>query len=89
MPRRKRAIRHEIIPDPKFNSVLVSKFINNIMRKGKKCVAEKIFYTALDIVEKKTGQNGLEIFQKAVENVKPVLEVKARRIGGATYQVPV
>ncbi|MCR4438870.1 MAG: 30S ribosomal protein S7 [bacterium] len=89
MPRRKRPVKREVLPDPKFQSVLVTKFINSIMRRGKKSVAETIFYRAIDIIEKKTGQNGLEVFEKAVENVKPLLEVKSRRVGGATYQVPV
>ncbi|MBC7186600.1 MAG: 30S ribosomal protein S7 [Calditrichaeota bacterium] len=89
MPRRKRPVKREVLPDPKFQSVLVTKFINSIMRRGKKSLAETIFYRAIDIIEKKTGQNGLEVFEKAVENVKPLLEVKSRRVGGATYQVPV
>ncbi len=89
MPRRKRPIKREVLPDRKYNSVLVTKFINSIMRRGKKSLAETIFYRAIEIIEKKTGQNGLEIFEKAVENVKPILEVKSRRVGGATYQVPV
>lgn len=89
MPRRKRPVKREVLPDPKFQSVLVTKFINSIMRRGKKSLAETIFYRAIDIIEQKTGQKGLEVFEKAVENVKPVLEVKSRRVGGATYQVPV
>ncbi|MGQ9559596.1 MAG: 30S ribosomal protein S7 [Candidatus Oleimicrobiaceae bacterium] len=89
MPRRKRPVKREVLPDPKFQSVLVSKFVNSIMRRGKKSLAETIFYRAIDIIEQKTGQKGLEVFEKAVENVKPVLEVKSRRVGGATYQVPV
>ena len=78
-----------MLPDPKYGSVLVTKFVNNLMRQGKKSVAESIFYRAIDLVEEKTGQNGLEVFQKAAENVKPVVEVKPRRVGGATYQIPV
>ncbi|MDZ7339294.1 MAG: 30S ribosomal protein S7 [candidate division KSB1 bacterium] len=89
MPRRKRPTKREVFPDPKYQSVLVTKFINSIMRRGKKSLAETIFYRAIEIIEKKTGQNGLEVFEKAVENVKPLLEVKSRRVGGATYQVPV
>ncbi len=77
------------MPDPKFKSVLVAKFINGLMVKGKKSIAEKIFYSALDIIEQKTKKNGLEVFEQAVENVKPILEVRSRRVGGATYQVPV
>ena len=89
MPRRKKAQKRELVPDPKFKSVLVAKFINNLMLDGKKSVAESIFYRAMDYIEDGTGQNGLEVFEKAVENVKPVIEVKSRRVGGATYQVPV
>lgn len=87
--RRKRAEKREVLPDPKYKSVLVTKFINSMMRQGKKSVAERIFYSALDLVEQKTGKPGIEVFEKAVENVKPILEVKSRRVGGATYQVPV
>ena len=89
MPRRRRPEKRQLLPDPKYGSVLVTKFVNNLMRQGKKSVAESIFYKAIDLVEEKTGQNGLEVFQKAAENVKPVVEVKPRRVGGATYQIPV
>ncbi len=89
MPRRKRPQKREILPDPKYNSVLVAKFINCLMMQGKKSLAERIFYTALQRIEEKTGKNGLEVFEKAVANTKPLLEVKSRRVGGATYQVPV
>jgi small subunit ribosomal protein S7 len=89
MPRKKRVIKREILPDPKYHNVLVTKFINSILRMGKRSVAEGIFYHALDIVEEKTKEPGLEIFQKAVQNVQPMLEVKSRRVGGSTYQVPV
>ena len=89
MPRKGPVPRREILPDPKYGSVLVAKFINCMMRDGKKSVAERIFYQALDIIGQKTGKNPLEVFEKAVENVKPVMEVKSRRVGGATYQVPV
>ncbi|MCK4416741.1 MAG: 30S ribosomal protein S7 [Candidatus Latescibacteria bacterium] len=89
MPRRRRPEKRQLLPDPKYGSVLVTKFVNNLMRQGKKSVAESIFYRAIDLVEEKTGQNGLEVFQKAAENVKPVVEVKPRRVGGATYQIPV
>ncbi|MBN1348905.1 30S ribosomal protein S7 [candidate division KSB1 bacterium] len=89
MPRKKRIITRKVLPDPKYHSVLVTKFINGLMLKGKKSVAEQILYRAIDKISEKTGQNGLEIFQKAVENVKPIIEVKSRRVGGATYQVPV
>ena len=89
MPRRKRVTRRNILPDPKFHDVLVTQFINGLMRRGKKSLAERILYSAFDEIEKKTGQDGLTVFQKAVNNVKPVLEVKSRRVGGATYQVPI
>jgi small subunit ribosomal protein S7 len=89
MPRRKRVVKREVLPDPKFNSVVVTKFINNLMRKGKKSIAEQNFYSALEKIESRTGKNGLELFYKALDNVKPVLEVRSRRVGGATYQVPV
>ncbi|MBC8277322.1 MAG: 30S ribosomal protein S7 [FCB group bacterium] len=89
MPRRKRAVKREILPDPKYHDVLVAKFINNVMRRGKKSTAEKIFYSAIDIIDGKNPGEGLEIFRKAVDNAKPVLEVKSRRVGGSTYQVPV
>ena len=89
MSRRKSAEQREVLRDPKYKSVLVTKFINNLMQKGKKSVAENIFYSALDIIENKTQKKGLEVFESAVENVKPILEVRSRRVGGATYQVPV
>jgi small subunit ribosomal protein S7 len=89
MSRRKSAEQRSVLPDPKYNRVLVTKFINGIMGQGKKSVAEKIFYSAIDIIEKRTKKSGLEIFEKAMENVKPILEVRSRRVGGATYQVPV
>jgi len=88
MPRRREVEKREIAPDPKYNSQLVAKFINCLLRRGKKSVAESILYGAFEIIEKKTKENPLELFEKAVSNVKPVLEVKARRVGGATYQVP-
>jgi len=88
MRRRKAPVR-EILPDPIYNSKLVTKFINTIMLDGKKSVAAKIFYGALDTIEKKGEEKGIDIFNKAVENIKPVMEVKSRRIGGATYQVPI
>lgn len=89
MPRRRRVPKRPLLPDPKFRSTLVTRFINNLMLDGKKSVAESIFYDAVDIIEKRTGQNGLDVFEKAMDNVKPVVEVKSRRVGGATYQVPV
>ena len=87
--RRRRAEIREIDPDPKYNDVLVAKFINKVMRDGKKNVARKIVYGAFEIIQKRTGQDPLEVFKKAIENVKPVLEVRPRRVGGATYQVPI
>ena len=87
--RRRRPEKREILPDPIFGDVMVQKFINNLMKKGKKGVAERIFYGALDIVSSKTKGDALEMFKKAVDNVKPLIEVKSRRIGGATYQVPI
>jgi len=89
MPRRKQVVKRPILPDPKFHSTLVTQFVNALMQRGKKSVAENIFYDAMSAIEKKTGDKGLEIFQKALNNVKPVVEVKSRRVGGSTYQVPV
>ena len=88
MPRRGRISKREVLPDPMYNSKLVTKLINNIMYDGKKGVAQKIVYDAFAIVEAKENKNPLEVFQAALENVMPVLEVKARRVGGSTYQVP-
>jgi len=87
--RRKRAPIKEVSPDPRFGSTVVAKFINYMMWDGKRALAQRIFYEAMDIVEKKTGEQGMEVFLRALENVKPVLEVRPRRVGGATYQVPV
>src|SRR5690606_10011602 len=89
MPRRRVVEKRKILPDPKFNDRLLAKFINKVMRDGKKSVAERIVYGAFDIVQAKTGEDPLRVFKKALDNVKPVLEVKSRRVGGATYQVPV
>ena len=88
MPRRGRISKRDVLPDPMYNSKLVTKLINNIMLDGKKGVAQKIVYDAFAIVEAKTETNALEVFNEALENVMPVLEVKARRIGGSNYQVP-
>lgn len=88
MPRRKMVVPREVEPDPVYHSTLVSKFINSIMRKGKKSVAQRIFYDAMKIIEQRTKEDPIKILQQAYENVKPVLEVKARRVGGSTYQVP-
>ena len=88
MPRRGKIAKRDVLPDPLYNSKLVTKLINNVMEDGKKGVAQKIVYEAFAAVEEKVGQNALETFQAAFENVMPVLEVKARRVGGSTYQVP-
>ncbi len=87
--RRRRAPERKVQPDPIYNSELVSKFINNLMWDGKKSLAQKIFYRAMEIVGERTNENPLHVFQKAIENVKPSMEVRSRRIGGANYQVPV
>lgn len=89
MARKRRAEKRKLLPDFKYGNMLVTQFINNFMQRGKRSIAQRIFYNALDIIEKKVNQPGIEVFQKAVNNVKPVLEVKPRRVGGATYQVPV
>src|SRR5689334_23357467 len=89
MPRRREVPKREILPDPKFGSVDLSKFMNVIMESGKKAVAERIIYGALDQVEKKSGKDPLEVFTVALNNIKPMVEVKSRRVGGANYQVPV
>ncbi len=86
--RRRRAVKRPNQPDPKYNSKLVTKLINMVMVKGKKALAEKIVYSALEMIEKKANKNAIEIFKKAVDNARPLLEVKPRRVGGATYQVP-
>jgi small subunit ribosomal protein S7 len=88
MPRRRVAAKREILPDPIYNSVMVSRFINGVMWEGKKAVAEKIFYAAMERLGEKAGDEPLKVFRRAIENVAPALEVKSRRIGGATYQVP-
>ena len=88
MPRRGRISKRDVLPDPLYKSKLVTKLINNVMEDGKKGVAQKIVYEAFAAVEAKVGQNPLEVFNEALENIMPVLEVKARRVGGSTYQVP-
>ena len=88
MPRRGSIAKRDVLPDPMYNSKLVTRLINNVMLDGKKGVAQKIVYGAFDIIQEKTGNDPLETFENAIENVMPVLEVKARRVGGATYQVP-
>jgi len=89
MSRRRGADKRTILPDPKFNNQILAKFINMVMRSGKKSVAERIVYGALDEIGKKSGGNSLDVFNKALENVRPVVEVKSRRVGGATYQIPI
>lgn len=89
MSRKRKAEQREVLPDPKFQDIVITKFVNTIMIGGKKSVAEKIFYGALDIVGEKTGEEPLKVFKKALSNIKPAVEVKSRRIGGATYQIPV
>ena len=89
MPRRGQISKREVLPDPLYNSELVTKLVNNIMYDGKKGVAQRIVYDAFAMIEAKSGENALDVFTAALENVMPVLEVKARRVGGATYQVPI
>jgi small subunit ribosomal protein S7 len=89
MPRKGEVPKRAILPDPKYKSKLVSKFVNCMMRDGKKSVSESIMYGAFDIIEMKTKDPPLKVFEKAMENVKPIIEVKSRRVGGSTYQVPV
>jgi small subunit ribosomal protein S7 len=89
MPRRNRPPKREIAPDIKYDSVLVSQFVNKLMVSGKRSTAQRIFYDALDIIEQRTKRSGLEVFEQAIRNATPIVEVKPRRVGGATYQVPV
>ena len=89
MPRRREVKKRQIVPDPKYHDALIAKFINGIMRRGKKSLAENIFYGALDIVKDKTHSDPAKAFRQAMDNVKPLIEVRPRRVGGATYQVPV
>ena len=89
MPRRGNVPKREVLPDPIYKSTLVTKLVNSVMLDGKKGVAQRVVYEAFEIVESKTGKNGLDAFQQAMENIMPLLEVKARRVGGATYQVPI
>jgi small subunit ribosomal protein S7 len=88
MPRRREVRKREIIPDPKYHDALIAKFINGVMRRGKKSVAEGIFYGSMDIIQEKTHSDPVKVFRQAMDNVKPLIEVKPRRVGGATYQVP-
>ena len=89
MPRRGNIAKRDVLPDPLYNSKLVTRLINSVMLDGKKGVAQKIVYDAFEIIKEKTGKDPLEVFESAMENVMPVLEVKARRVGGSTYQVPI
>ncbi len=89
MARRRRAEKRKLNPDVRYNDVVVTQFINYMMKRGKRSLAERLFYTALDRVKERTGQEGVEVFRNALKNVQPGLEVKSRRIGGATYQVPI
>ena len=89
MPRRRAAEKREVLPDPKYGDAVLTKFINCVMLQGKKSAAEKIVYGALEPIERRSGQNGVRVFHEALENVKPMVEVRSRRVGGATYQVPV
>ncbi len=89
MSRRQRAVSRPVPPDSRYDSQTVSKFVNHLMSDGNKSVAERVFYTSMDIIEQRSGQPGVQVFKQALSNVKPALEVKSRRVGGATYQVPV
>jgi small subunit ribosomal protein S7 len=89
MPRRRYVAKREVLPDPVYNSQLVTRFINSILRQGKRSTAEGIFYGALDIIQAKTQDDPVKVFKRAMDNIKPQLEVKSRRVGGSTYQVPV
>jgi|APLow6443716910_1056828.scaffolds.fasta_scaffold81767_2 small subunit ribosomal protein S7 len=89
MPRRRYPVKREVLPDPVYNSQMVTRFINSILRKGKKSTAEGIFYGALELIQSRTQDDPLKVFKRAMDNVKPQLEVKSRRVGGSTYQVPV
>lgn len=89
MSRRHQAEKREVLPDAKYGNVVITKFVNNMMKDGKRAVAESIFYGALDDIKSKSGQEPVEVFQKALENIRPQVEVRSRRVGGATYQVPV
>ena len=89
MPRRATIDKRQVLPDPVYNSRLVTKFINNVTIQGKKTVAERIFYGALNLIEERTGDDPIKVFKRAVDNAKPMVEVKSRRVGGSTYQVPI
>jgi small subunit ribosomal protein S7 len=87
--RRQKAIKRPVPPDPRYDSQTVTKFVNHLMVDGSKSVAERVFYSSMDLIEQRTGQPGVQVFKQALNNVKPQLEVKSRRVGGATYQVPI
>ena len=89
MSRRKQAVKRTVPPDPRYDSQTVTKFMNRLMRDGKKSTAEAVFYRSMDLIEQRTGQPGVQVFKQALNNVKPSVEVKSRRVGGATYQVPI
>ena len=89
MPRRREIVKREVTPDPIYNSSLLTKFINTVMKRGKRSTAEQILYKSLDLIKDKTGDDPLKVFKKAIDNVKPSLEVKSRRVGGSNYQVPI
>ena len=89
MPRRRATKKKTVSGDPRYNDIIVARFINYVMRRGKKSTAEKLVYDCFDMIEQKSGQKGVEVFRKAVDNVRPALEVSSRRVGGATYQVPI
>ena len=89
MPRRREIPKREVLPDPLYNSALVTRFVNTVMHNGKRSVAERILYGAFDLIKERTGDDPMKVFKKAVENTKPSLEVKSRRVGGSNYQVPV
>lgn len=89
MPRRREIPKREVLPDSTYNSELVTRFVNKIMQRGKKSLAERIFYQALDLIKQRTGEDPMKVFKRAIDNVKPLLETKSRRVGGSTYQVPI
>src|SRR4051812_36591882 len=89
MGRKKFVRKREILPDPKFNDVVVAKFINTLMTRAERSISEGIFYLCMDVIQERTGEEGIKLFKKGLENVKPIFEVKSRRVGGATYQVPI
>lgn len=89
MPRRRVVVKRDVLPDPKYSSKLVTKFINNLMKQGRKSTSESIFYGSMDLIAERTNEDPLSVFQQAIDNVKPTLEVKSRRVGGSTYQIPI